>query len=285
MKMTMAKLGVKAVAVIFATASVWTAIQARELGVDPDQLVEVELAGVGVSTVARAPLVLLRHLETGDVVPIIIGIDQAQAILMAMHGVAPPRPMTHDLAIDMLAALGATLERVVVDDLVGHTFLGMLELRVPGRDELVRVDSRPSDALALAVRSGAVILVAPSVLMAGEDLDYEGLPTQQVVTALGITVVEAAEAERGELGLPDLPGVLVLRVAGGATQSALAPGDLILEVNDTAVATPNEFLESIRGAGRGNKVRITFWRDGEVGTLELDSTTGSEQRRERPIIT
>jgi uncharacterized protein len=269
---------------VLAAMLAWAPAQARELGVDPDDLVEVELAGVGVSPLAGVPLVLLRHLETGDVVPILIGIDQARAILMAMHGVAPPRPTTHDLAIDMLAALGATLERVLVDDMVDNTFLGMLELRVPGRDELVRVDSRPSDALALAVRSGAAILVAPSVLVAGEDLDYEGLPEQQVVTALGITVVEAGEAERRERGLPDRPGVLVLRVIGEAARSPLEPGSMILEVNDTAVASPMEFLEAIRGTARGAKVRISFWRDGEVETVELDSTAGTEERRETPII-
>lgn len=272
------------VAIALATTLAGSPGQARELGVDPDELVEVELAGVGVSPVMGVPLVLLRHLETGDVVPIIIGVDQAHAILVAMHGVASPRPMTHDLAIDVLTALGATLERVLVDDLVDNTFLGMLELRVPGRDELVRVDSRPSDALALAVRSGAAILVAPSVLVAGENLDYEGLPDQQVVTALGITVVEAGDSERREFGLPDQPGVLVLRVAGDAARSALGPGSMILEVNDVAVAGPMEFLEAIRGTVRGEKIRLTFWRDGEVGVVELDASAGTEGRRETPII-
>ncbi len=256
---------------------------ARELGIDPAELVEVELAGVGVSTSAGVPLVLLRHLETGDVVPIIIGIDQARAILMAMHGVVAPRPMTHDLTISMLTALGATLERVLVDDLADNTFFGMLELRVPGQEALIRVDSRPSDALALAVRSGATIHVAPSVLSAGEDLDYEGLPDRQVVTALGITVVEADDGERSELGLPRAPGVLVRRVIGEAARSTLEPGSMILEVNDTAVANPMEFLEAIRDTVTGDKVRLRFWRDGEEGVVELDRGAGTRSRDE-PMI-
>jgi uncharacterized protein len=279
-----ARLGITLVAVTLAAMLAWGQVEARELAVDPADLVEVELAGVGVSPIARVPLVLLRHLETGDVVPIVIGIDQAQAILMAMHGVTPPRPMTHDLAIDMLTALGATLERVLVDGMVDNTFLGMLELRVPGRDELVRVDSRPSDALALAVRSGAAILVAPSVLVAAEDLDYEGLPEQQVVTALGITVVEAGETQRREPGLADRPGVVVLRVIGEAARRGLEPGSMILEVNDTAVASPMEFLEAIRGTPRGKRVRISYWRDGKMDTVELDAAAGTEERRETPVI-
>jgi uncharacterized protein len=269
------------VAIPLAAVLAWSPGQARELGVDAAELVEVELASVGVSPLTGVPLVLLRHLETGDVVPISIGVDQAHAILMAMHGVATPRPMTHDLAIDVLAALGATLERVLVDDIIDNTFLGMLELRVPGRDELVRVDSRPSDALALAVRSGAAIFVAPSVLVAGEDLDYEGLPDQQVVTALGITVVEAGDSERREFGLPDQPGVLVLRVVG---DTELEPGSMILEVNNAAVASPMEFLEAIRGTARGENVRLTFWHNGEVHVVEIDASAGTEDRRKTPII-
>ncbi len=258
-------------------------LSARELRIDPATLVAVELAGVGVSATAGAPLVLLRHLETGDVVPILIGLDQARAILMAMHGVEPPRPMTHDLASNMISALGANLERVLVDELVGNTFFGMLELRVPGQEELIRVDSRPSDALALAVRTGASIHVAPAVLVAGEDLDYEGLPDRQVVTALGITVVEAGEDERQALGLPDRPGVLVRRLIGAAARSELEPGSLILEVNDTAVRTPMEFLEAIRGTDADRKVQIRYWQQGSERTLELPPSAGAREPRQ-PMI-
>ncbi len=258
-------------------------LSARELRIDPATLVAVELAGIGVSATAGAPLVLLRHLETGDVVPILIGLDQARAILMAMHGVEPPRPMTHDLASNMISALGANLERVLVDELVGNTFFGMLELRVPGQEELIRVDSRPSDALALAVRTGASIHVAPAVLVAGEDLDYEGLPDRQVVTALGITVVEAGEDERQALGLPDRPGVLVRRLIGAAARSELEPGSLILEVNDTAVRTPMEFLEAIRGTDADRKVQIRYWQQGSERTLELPPSAGAREPRQ-PMI-
>lgn len=258
-------------------------LQARELGVDPADLVEVELAGVGISARAGAPLVLLRHLETGDVVPIIIGVEQARSILAAQHGTEPPRPMTHDLAARIITELGARLDRILVDDLVDNTFLGMLELTVPDRDEPIRIDSRPSDALALAVRAGASIHVAPSVLIAGEDLEYEGLPDQQVVTALGITVVEADAATRSDLGLPEEDGVLVRRIVGAAADTALQPGALIMRVNDTAIDSPMAFLEAVRETPQGEKVEIEFWLDGETGQIELDGGTGARER-EGPVI-
>lgn len=258
-------------------------LPARELRIDPETLVAVELAGVGVSATAGAPLVLLRHLETGDVVPILIGLDQARAILMAMHGVEPPRPLTHDLASNMISALGATLDRVLVDELVDNTFLGMLELRVPGQEEPIRVDSRPSDALALAVRTGASIHVAPEVLVAGEDLDYEGLPDRQVVTALGITVIEAGDDERQALNLPERPGVLVRRLVGAAARTELEPGSLIFEVNDIAVSNPMEFLEAVRDTDADSKVKIRYWQEGSEHTLELEPSAGAREPRQ-PMI-
>lgn len=251
----------------------------RELAINPDELVEVELAGVGISSRAGAPLVLLRHLETGDVVPIIVGVEQARAILAAQHGMEPPRPMTHDLTTRIIADLGAQLDRVLVDDLVGNTFLGMLELRVPDRETPIRIDSRPSDALALAVRTGASIHVAPSVLIAGEDLEYEGLPDQQVVTALGITVVEADAEARADLGLPDSDGVLVRRIVGAAADTSLRPGALIVSVNGQEIASPMEFLEAVRDTESGDAVSIEFWQEGDKDTVELDAGAGARERR------
>lgn len=254
--------------------------EARERAVDADALVPVELSGVGISVVNGAPLVLLRHLATGDVVPIAIGVDQARAILLAMHGVEPPRPMTHDLLVDLLDALDATLERVLVDDLVNNTYLAMLELRVPGAEATIRVDSRPSDALALAVRTGAGILVAPSVLVAGAGHGYEGLPgARQVLTALGITVIGAGPDEREALGLPHGDGVLVRRLVGAAARTDLRPGAFIRAVNDAEVATPMQFLEAVRDAADDAPVRIRFWQDGSEAELELDRGAGVVEPR------
>lgn len=253
---------------------------ARECAIDEQALVPVELSGVGISPVNGVPLVLLRHLASGDVVPIVVGIEQARAILLAMHGVEVPRPMTHDLVVDVLGTLGVTLERVLVDDLVNSTYLGMLELRLPDSGELIRIDSRPSDALALAVRTGASILVAHSVLIASADLGYEALPgDQQVLTALGITVIEAGTDAREALDLPDGAGVLVHRLVGAAARTALRPGAFIRSVNGTEVATPMQFLEAVRTAPDDALVHIRFWQDGSEAELELDRSAGSFEPR------
>jgi len=242
---------------------------ARELAVNPDELVEVELAALGVSPVTGTPVVLLRDLEAGDVVPIFVGVVEARAILLAMHGVEPPRPMTHDLIGNLLSAMGATLERVVIDDLANDTYFGMLELKVKGQDKPVRVDTRPSDGMALAVRAGVSIFVAPKILIAGRDLEYRGLNDDQVVTAMGITVVQVTDALRGAHGLPARPGVLVHRVRGRAAQTGLSPGSLILKVNDEVPDSPMAFLELVRRTPEGKPVRIGYWQDGAEKEISL----------------
>ena len=125
-------------------------------------MVEMELLGVRLEIPANAPVVLLRE-QTGDrVLPIYIGPEEAKAIAMALEGMSTPRPMTHDLFRDTLAALGAAVSRITVTELRDRTFFAELELRIEGRT--VRVSSRPSDAIALAVRVDAPIYASEDVL-------------------------------------------------------------------------------------------------------------------------
>jgi bifunctional DNase/RNase len=123
----------------------------------------MELLGVRVELPSNSPIVLLR--ETGGerrVLPIYIGGPEATAIAFALEQVATPRPMTHDLLKNVLDELGARVQRILVTELRDHTFFAELELNLGGR--VHRVSSRPSDAIALAVRSGTPIFADESVL-------------------------------------------------------------------------------------------------------------------------
>ena len=139
----------------------------------------MELLGVRLEIPANAPVVLLRE-QTGErVLPIYIGPEEAKAIALALEGVVPPRPLTHDLLRDTLAALGADVTRVTVTELRDRTFYAELELRVNG--QTVRVSSRPSDAIALAERVDAPIFAAEAVLdeAASAPEETEGDPEEQ----------------------------------------------------------------------------------------------------------
>lgn len=144
-------------------------------------MVEMELVGVRVELPTNAPIVLLRE-RGGDrrLLPIFIGAPEATAIAFALEEVSTPRPMTHDLMKDVLDDLGVRLEQVHVTALKDATFYAELHLAIDGRTH--QVSSRPSDAIALAARTGSPIYAAEAVLdEAGYTLTEEDEEQQEVV--------------------------------------------------------------------------------------------------------
>lgn len=124
----------------------------------------MELLGVRVELPANTPVVMLREEDggRGRVLPILIGGPEASAIHSAMEGIVPPRPLTHDLLVNVLGALGASLDKVVITEVREHTFYAELHLTTPAGAQIV--SSRPSDAIALAVRTDAPIFAAEDLL-------------------------------------------------------------------------------------------------------------------------
>lgn len=252
--------------------------QARELAAEPGEFIEVEIATVGVSPFG-SPVVLLREPAAREMIPIFIGTAEAQSILRALRGLEPRRPMTHDLLGDIYDALDARLVRIYVDDLRDDIFFGMLEFEVEGRDEPLRIDSRPSDALALALRAGATIHVAPKVRAAARRIEFEGLE-QEVVSAMGLTVSPVTPALRDALELPDRDGVLVTDSRGTAAEAGIAPGALILAVNGETPNSPWRFLQLIRETPEDEDARIVYWQDGEEHELELPTDVPDPEPRD-----
>lgn len=131
-------------------------------------MVEVRLRAVRVDLQSNTPVLLLQEAEgEGRTLPIFIGTAEATAIAYALQGVAMPRPMTHDLLKDLLEALAAEVERVVITELRASTYYAELHLR-HGNDRSI-VSSRPSDAVAVAVRTGSPLFVSDELI------DAEGI--------------------------------------------------------------------------------------------------------------
>ena len=122
----------------------------------------MQIYGVSFDMVGKQPIVLLKAVDSNKFLPIWIGHPEAAAILMKLQGANTPRPMTHDLIHDMLGELEVTCKSVAVTELRENTFYATITLTVDGSE--VEIDSRPSDALALAVRSGAPIFAAEEVI-------------------------------------------------------------------------------------------------------------------------
>jgi uncharacterized protein len=137
------------------------------------RLIEMTVESVRVHMLSTQHVVILRDLERERFLPIWIGPWEANAIAMKLQGLTPERPLTHDLFAGVLEELGASIREVVIADLADETFHARILLEAGGR--IHEVDSRPSDALALAVRTGVRIFAAEDVLeRAGVEADHEG---------------------------------------------------------------------------------------------------------------
>jgi bifunctional DNase/RNase len=124
--------------------------------------VEMKIRGLMMDPVTNMPIVILKDISSNTVLPIWVGIYEANAIALEIEKVSTPRPMTHDLMKSVLLGLNAYVRKVVVSELKDDTFYALIWLERDG--EMITVDSRPSDALALALRTDCPIFVDDSVL-------------------------------------------------------------------------------------------------------------------------
>ena len=159
---------------------------------------EMSIYGVSFDIGAKQPIVLLKTVNDSKFLPIWIGSTEATAILMKLQGVETPRPMTHDLLSNVVSGLDAEIARITVTELRDNTFFALITLRVQATE--IEIDSRPSDALALAVRAGAPIFVSDRVIEESALNINEG--------QLGDTedVVEAFKAFLDEVNPEDFAG-------------------------------------------------------------------------------
>jgi bifunctional DNase/RNase len=131
--------------------------------------VEMKIKGLMIDPISNMPIIILRDPQSNAVLPIWVGIFEANAIALQMEKIATPRPMTHDLVKNILIGIGAGVERVVITELKDNTFYALLYLRQG--DRLLPVDSRPSDAIALALRTESPIFVESDVIEKAKSAD------------------------------------------------------------------------------------------------------------------
>ena len=137
-------------------------------------LIEMTIKGLMVDPITNMPIVILKDKGGDRVLPIWVGIFEANAIALQMENIATPRPMTHDLLRNVITDLEGSVDRVVVSDLKDNTFYAIIQLTVRG--ERVVIDARPSDAIAIGLRYGARIFVNEEVFE--QQQEYEEPPEE-----------------------------------------------------------------------------------------------------------
>jgi len=131
--------------------------------------IEMTIKGLMVDPITNMPIIILRDKDGQRVLPIWVGVFEANAIALQLENVTTPRPMTHDLLRNVIQDLRGKIEKVVVSDLKKNTFYALIYLRVS--DDIVAVDARPSDAIALALRACAPIFVEETVIDHAKTVD------------------------------------------------------------------------------------------------------------------
>ena len=131
--------------------------------------IEMTIKGLMVDPITNSPIVILRDKEGTKVLPIWVGIFEANAIALQIENVSTPRPMTHDLLRNVIQDLKATVQKIVVCDLQENTFYALIYLSLNG--STVAIDARPSDAIALALRTRAPIFVEDAVIDHAKTID------------------------------------------------------------------------------------------------------------------
>ena len=142
-------------------------------------LVEMKVRGITLDPVTNMPIIILRDLENSKSLPIWIGIFEANAIASEMENLSPPRPMTHDLIKNLIDGLRSKVKRIIVNDLRNNTFFAVIELEKNGTN--VSIDSRPSDAIALALRVKVPILVSDEVIKKAKTIDMTQVEGEELI--------------------------------------------------------------------------------------------------------
>jgi bifunctional DNase/RNase len=154
--------------------------------------IEVKIRALMMDPNSGTPIIILKDVQSDTMLPIWVGAYEANAIALEIEKIAPPRPMTHDLLRNLIVELGVQVDRVVVTSLRDNTFFAVIELHNSEGDKMV-LDSRPSDAIALALRADCPIYVDMEVIKASRNT----LPTEET---------DEPEVTTGEEEWPDVIG-------------------------------------------------------------------------------
>lgn len=235
----------------------------------PDD-VRVQVARVGFDDETGSHYVLLLDETESRQLPIMVGENEAQAIMFALHGIKAPRPFTHDLLRSIIGQTGNRVDRIVIADMRDEVYYATIYMD-GGR---YLIDSRPSDAIALAMGMNAPIYVNNKLFGSAPTLGLgAGGKIPGTARALGLTVEQLTPELASAFGQPaGGHGVLVSGVSSAAEKAGVARGDIVVKVGDREVKALDDFSRQAAQLKRGAAVTLTLNRAGSNRTVTLESS-------------
>ncbi len=240
-------------------------------GLSPDD-VKVQVSRVGFDNETGSHYVMLADETQSRELPIMIGENEAQAIMFAMRGIKPERPFTHDLIRSIIGQTGNRVDRIEIADMRDEIYYATIYMD-GGR---YSIDSRPSDAIALAMGMNAPIYVNNKLFGSAPALGLGASgKIPDTARALGLTVEQLTPDLASCFGQPGGRGVLVSGVSSSAMKAGVARGDIVVKVGDREVKALDDFSRQTAQLKRG-AVRLTLNRGGSNRTVTLESSPAAD---------
>lgn len=231
--------------------------------------VEMKVKRVVLDPYSKTPVVILESAREHKALPIWIGGDEATSIALELEKVSAPRPNAHDLIRNILTGLGAAVQRITITDLRNNVYYASIAVRLKGQD--YQIDSRPSDAIAVALRMKAPIYASAIVLAKAQSLPAEEKNSHDQLKKLGIHGQDLTAELASLLDLTAKSGVLVADVELGsaASEADVQRGDIILKVNNKPFEKTAELEAFLEDASKSSPLKIELLRKGKTVALDL----------------
>ena len=228
--------------------------------------VRVDITDIGVDRPSGGSYVQLQDHSGTHSLQIIIDDAEARAITLELRGVKPPRPLSDDLLRSVIRQTGNNVDRVEITDMRDEIYYARIFLD----HDRYAIDSRPSDAIALAVGEGVPIYVAPGLMQTEQTARFKMSPPPIVGVAIGITVQELGDDLAAYFGVAPHTGVVVADFDATAQRAGLRRGDIITAVAGHGVTTPDGFTHATNAA-TDRTVALTILRAGRIAVIAVPS--------------
>lgn len=218
---------------------------------------------------SQTPVVVLEAVSDKRLLPIWIDVPEARAIALELEHVTTPRPLTHDLIRNILQGLGATLQRITITDIRNNTYFALLTVRHKGQD--FQIDSRPSDAIAVALRMKAPIYASAQVFAKSKQIPHDAR-AERLWKRLGLHGQDLTAELASLLDIQVQKGVLVADVVPGsaAATAGIQRGDIITKANEKTIQSVNELDSILQNLKPSEQIKLEVIKKGKPTVILID---------------